>query len=765
MKKALILPCFLIFTVFVTAQPTIYYSESSGSPSSTGMWHVNRNGTGTSPANFNGGNIFVVQSGHILSTSANWNVNGNSGKIIIEDGGVLKANGKTISVANFEILNGGKYIHEVSSNSFPGSSSRNFAEESTVEIRNWGSAGTALPNPVTWGNLIIDLDNDFNGNWNQAGKLTNLAGNLVIKGTGKNSSQLRLGTNQTYTLTIGGDLIIEGGKIETASGNGNNSQTFVIEGSYIQTGGTLQRSGSTHPNFKIVFDGENSQFTKTGGTLSNQRLNWEVSNGAKLILNNNLPVASSRSLQVNGVINFQNYQATGEGDFELAPEGKIITSNPLGVGGSLALTGSLDLSQTATYEFQSATTTPFASLPGNVTAKDIIVDANVTINKDVTVTGSLKLQSGKLTIPAGYTVNINSGIAVEGTGFSAGKHIVTQANHSTGAKGFLRIGNFTGTMTFPVGNGTHYLPVTLTTTGQNDFSVCAYPGATLNGQPNGAAFGEVAKKAMVDAIWMVNRNSGTGNPTMTVSWPDALEGQTFKSIPDAQIGISHYDGSNWDLPFGNGNQLQNTATRPYILSFSPFGVGKSGIPLPLKFGDIKVFQKNNGAQVDWISLTELNVDRYEIERSFDGRTFATTGQVAATGNGTAKKSYSYNDPNPGTSSVFYRIKAVDADGKHTYSTMVKLVLNQAGNDLVLYPNPAVGKRISFQLGNLPKGQYQLSVFDLNGKHVYRQSFNHNGGAISQLIELPGNTVKGIYNFRISGSGGSKTDLIKMFVVN
>ncbi len=764
MKKALILSC-LSFLAFISAYSNTYYSTGSGSPSVTTNWKTNRNGTGSSPSNFTtAGAVFVVQSGHIMSTSANWTVSGTGSKIVIENGGILKANGKTVASPNFEIQNGGTYIHEVASTTFPGSSTRNFATGSHVEIRNWGAAGTALPNPTTWGNLTIDLGDAFNGNWTQGGNLISVAGNLRIVSTGKNTSQLRFSTNQSYTMSIGGDLVIEGGIVEAAANNGNNSQTIILGGSYNQSGGTLQRSGN-QPNLIIRFAGENSQFTKTGGTLANEKLNWEVSNGAKLILNSDLPVASSRSLVVNGTLNVQNKQVTGSGSFQLAEEGKFITSHASGVGGSLALTGSLSLGQSATYEFRSATTTPFASIPGNVTAKDIIVDANITINKDVTITGALRLQSGKLVIPPGYHITVSSGAAIEGSGFGSSKHIVTQANHSTGAKGFLRIGNFSGTMTFPVGNGTHYLPVTLVTTGQNDFSVCAYPGATQNGQPNGTAFSETAKKSIVDAIWMVNRNSGSGSPTMTVSWPDVLEGQTFKSVPDAQIGISHYDGSNWDLPFGNGNQLQNTATRPYILSFSPFSVGKSGIPLPLKFGDIKVFKQNNGVQVDWVSFTEINVDRYEIERSADGRSFTTAGHVIATGNGTAKKSYSYIDSSPGTGSVFYRIRGVDNDGKPTYSTVVKLVLNQSSNDLVLYPNPAVGKRISFQLGNLDKGQYQVSVYDLNGKHVYRKSLNHTGGPISQLIELPGNTTKGVYNFRISSTGGGKTDLIKMFVVN
>ena len=336
-------------------------------------------------------------------------------------------------------------------------------------------------------------------------------------------------------------------------------------------------------------------------------------------------------------------------------------------------------------------TTTFNNLTLNNT-HGLRVQVNANIDNTLTLT------NGNLAINPGATLNITSGIAIAGAGIGATKHIITEVNSSTGGKGFLRMGGFTGSRTFPVGSSAYYMPVLLNATGTNDYSVSVFPAATQNGEPNGAAFNALTKESIVDATWVVNRNSGTSAATMLVNWPAALEGATFQGFTDPEIGISYYDGSSWDSASGSGSQTLNLSARNSIVSFGSFGIGKTGIPLGMKFKSISVHQINKGLELNWSTLNETDMDHYEIERSTDGRDFAVVGSVVAIGNSVAELQYAWVDIMANGPLYFYRIKAVDGEGHFSYSSIVRIDLNQQSPGVTIFPESCAGRAfvISFK---------------------------------------------------------------------
>jgi hypothetical protein len=371
-----------------------------------------------------------------------------------------------------------------------------------------------------------------------------------------------------------------------------------------QSGGTFTRTNSNANALQVQFNGANSTFTKTGGTLTNTYMSWTVNTSKKLTLNNDFSIAAARTMTVNGTLDCNTRLVTGGGAFSLASTGTISTANTSGVDGSIQVTGTKTYTSGGSYEFHAATTTPFPGSLSTVTAATVVVDADVTLNKNVSVTNNLNLTTGRLTIPAGGLLTVVSGSTITGTGFGVSKHIVTQVNTSTGSTSSLRISNLTGTATFPIGNGTYYMPVTLTTPSAFDFSLCVFQGITKNGTPNGIPFTTQQRSKAVDAVWIVNKNSGTGNVTMKLLWPLALQGSLFPTLTNSDIGIAH-NGTYWESPLGSGDQVQKTVTRSGIVSFSPFGIGKVGIPLPLKFGDLKIYKENNDLHIDWSTYDEM----------------------------------------------------------------------------------------------------------------------------------------------------------------
>jgi len=744
MKKAVLLSLLLFYFLFLKANT--YYSTNSLSPSLTATWHANRNGTGASPTNFTSGDIFVIQANHTLTTTANWTISGTNSKLLIETGARLQGNHK-ITVPSFQIDGTGTYVHNVNNNAFPGTATRTLAATSTVELDDW-SGSAALPSPTSWGNIIMNVPSG--ANLNQAGTLTDVAGNLILRNTGNPGNELRLASTQSYTLTIGGDLIIEDGVLEAGQGNGNYNQKIIINGSYVQSGGTFTRSNNANV-LQVEFNGANSTFTKTAGTIANTYMNWVVNASKKLILNTSFSIPVSRTFTVNGTLDFNIRQLTGAGSFTLSSTGTLSTSNTSGIDGSIQVAGTASFASGASYEFHAATVSPFPGLLGTVTASTVIVDANLTLNKNLFVTSTLNLVTGKLTIPTGNVLTVKSESTITGSGFGVSKHIVTQVNTATGATGTLRVSNLNGTATFPIGNGTYYLPVTLATPSAFDFSLCVFQGITKNGTPNGTPFSITQKLIAVDAVWIVNKNSGAGAVTMKLLWPAALEGSVFSTLTNSSIGIAHY-GTYWESPLGSGDQVQKTATRTGITTFSPFAIGKVGIPLPLKFGDLRIFKTSSDLQLDWSTYDEMNVDHFEIERSQNGSQFATVGLTTARGNGSnTKTDYSWIDTSPINGASYYRIKEVDINGESKYSAVVRIYMGQDNSKSNLFPNPVFNKKLCFQ-ANLEQGRYDISVSNLDGKKIYGHNFDHSGGIISQSFQLPSTITPGIYFLRIQGIG-------------
>lgn len=114
-------------------------------------------------------------------------------------------------------------------------------------------------------------------------------------------------------------------------------------------------------------------------------------------------------------------------------------------------------------------------------------------------------------------------------------------------------------------------------------------------------------------------------------------------------------------------------------------VGACG-PTPVTLTNFSGKYSNGLAILDWQTSQEMNNDRFEVFRSFDGQQFSYIGTVKGAGYSNVVKNYSYTDQ-PGTSPyVYYRLRQVDADGKAVFTNIVKIATG-AKATMEVYPNP------------------------------------------------------------------------------
>ena len=194
------------------------------------------------------------------------------------------------------------------------------------------------------------------------------------------------------------------------------------------------------------------------------------------------------------------------------------------------------------------------------------------------------------------------------------------------------------------------------------------------------------------------------NQTVTYTISNAAAG-TFYALADDVTGQSLGQGK-WAPSNGNllitTNPFANSGTFTVVFrSTSLSGVTQcsavsstgtvnvSTVSLPLTLIQFKGKKQPDQILLDWTTANELNVNRFEIERSGNGSAFDKIGHVLASGNGISNKSYAFIDTKPLSTINYYRLKMIDNDGKFTYSNVIVFTGDRSKGIIVsnVKPNP------------------------------------------------------------------------------
>ena len=178
-------------------------------------------------------------------------------------------------------------------------------------------------------------------------------------------------------------------------------------------------------------------------------------------------------------------------------------------------------------------------------------------------------------------------------------------------------------------------------------------------------------------------------------------------------------------------------------------------PLPIDAITISARQKNAGVQVDWSSKTEINMDRYEVERSANGSQFASFKTTAALGNSPVPVNYTWFDAAPLTGNNFYRIKAFDKNGAFKYSQVVNVTIGKGQPAIAVTPNPVTNNELGLKLTNMDKGTYSLVLYNSVGQLMFSTKVQHNGGSVYKPIALGNSLAGGTYQLQFTGDNGVK----------
>jgi hypothetical protein len=185
--------------------------------------------------------------------------------------------------------------------------------------------------------------------------------------------------------------------------------------------------------------------------------------------------------------------------------------------------------------------------------------------------------------------------------------------------------------------------------------------------------------------------------------------------------------------------------------------GKSSI-LAVQFVSLNAYQKNSYIAVEWKVQNELNVNKYEVERSADGSSFEMIYSTNASGNNLSAINYDCVDAETKSGDVFYRVKSIATDGSVTYSQLVKVTSAKSIANLSVYPNPIQANLMQLTFENQPAGLYTIQISSNNGQLVFEKAINHSGGTGLKNIVLPASVKTGNYQLTVTDNKLSVTSL-------
>ncbi|MEO5947298.1 MAG: MBG domain-containing protein [Chitinophagaceae bacterium] len=460
------------------------------------------------------------------------------GDIIVESGATLSATGTIYRIVNLTINTGCSFVpHSSGQTVVLGNLTVNGDYTAPAAGTNKLVLAGTTPQSIS-GTGTISLNNLTVGN----NAVVTLNKNITVETDIDVFGRMNFGTNQlTGPATFNASGI---GAVTAGTGN-------LVAGNYFLSGNTVFTSSSVGKNISGAGIAPNTSIVGFSATADSLYLSQPV-------------VSSASGVALTVTTTGATLQTANTNGFDPAT-GSIITA------------GNLTFEDDINYVIDGVTTWPFGVTTGsagnNINAGSVDVNADITVNKGVTIKNNL-LINAKMTLRPADMVHILAGGNIAGT-FGPTKYIVTNYVTGTGVQSMVQFDGVSSAKIIPVGTINYYLPATITPASTSDFTVAVFQGITTNGLLNGTPFTPTQRLRVVNAVWNVNRLSGTGTADLQLNWDEALEGTTFNTLPDSEIGLIRNIGSGptgWGPPIVPGNNTTNVVMGN-ISVFGSFGAG------------------------------------------------------------------------------------------------------------------------------------------------------------------------------------------------
>ncbi len=144
--------------------------------------------------------------------------------------------------------------------------------------------------------------------------------------------------------------------------------------------------------------------------------------------------------------------------------------------------------------------------------------------------------------------------------------------------------------------------------------------------------------------------------------------------------------------------------------------------LPVELSSFSAEASGSDAVLKWVTASEQNNSHFLVQRSKDGASFSTVGQVASqSSNSSSRIEYNYTDKNVlNGGAVYYRLEQVDFDGSSSVSDIKVVNGGNSAAPTKVFPNPVKrGQQVAITAG----GINTVSIVGTDGRVILQKTYD------------------------------------------
>jgi hypothetical protein len=174
-----------------------------------------------------------------------------------------------------------------------------------------------------------------------------------------------------------------------------------------------------------------------------------------------------------------------------------------------------------------------------------------------------------------------------------------------------------------------------------------------------------------------------------------------------------------------------------------------GPPLSTKFTTLRGKITNSKAQLNWTTGIEEDAVEYDVEKSFNGSSFAVIGTVNGYNDpGAAQNNYTFTDPQDIIGKVYYRIAIRTPDNRIGYSRTLLLLTNIENFSFANVVNP-FGSELYFDISSAKDGIANAELINQYGVAAKTKSFDIKAGMNQLAFDNTALLPVGVYVLKVT----------------